>query len=322
MRVPVEEAKLQELPQPRNHSAANKGVDVDARRDDGGRVGAAHPVDPLHRQHSLPAEIVAHPRDLDRGVALEVAAEVARVAGLERVVELLEQLLAKLVDDELGVAAQAAEGQGGHQPRDRPEDDEIGQDEGLDARALHLDRDVGAVVPEDGPVHLPQRRRRDRVFRDRLERRPQGPPELGFYDRERLVVGKRGHVVLKGAELVHVVLADDVGAGGEDLAGLYERGPQGDERAAELGGAGADDGGGRRGGLRAVAGEGRGRLGVRHGVARGRERGGGASSEDTAATSVAPQGPVPQRREGKGAQERRDLEGAARELPGADAVRA
>ena len=86
VRIPVEQPKLQKLPQPRDNAAADERVDVDARRDDGCRVGAAHPVNPLHRQHPLPTEIIAHPGDLDRGVAFEVAAEVLGVAGLQGVV--------------------------------------------------------------------------------------------------------------------------------------------------------------------------------------------------------------------------------------------
>lgn len=323
VRVSVEQAKFEQLPQPGDDAAADKRVDVYPGRDDGGRVGAAHPVDPLHREHSLAAQVVAHPRDLDRGIPLEVAAEVTRVARLQGVVELLQQLLAKLVDDQLGVAAEPAQRERRDEPRERPEDDEVREHQRLDPGALHLDGHVGAVVAQHRAVHLPQGRRRDRALRDRLERGAQRAAELGLDDRKRLVVREGRHVVLQRAQLVHVVLPHDVGAGGQDLAGLDEGGTEGDERAAELRSASPDDGRRRGGGLGVVAGEERRGLRVRRGVAR---RGEGlvsrapADPEEATAAAVAPERAVPERRGGEGAEAAEDLQGAAGEPPRADPV--
>ena len=71
---------LQQLPEAGDHARADELPHVEAGSSDGGRVGAADAVDPLHDQHALPAEVAADPGDLHFGVVQKVAVEVLRQA--------------------------------------------------------------------------------------------------------------------------------------------------------------------------------------------------------------------------------------------------
>mmetsp|Transcript_20634 Transcript_20634/g.49119 ORF Transcript_20634/g.49119 Transcript_20634/m.49119 type:complete len:318 (+) Transcript_20634:1184-2137(+) len=227
MRVAVEEPKLEKLTEARDDADADEPLHVELLLD-GRRVRAADTVDPLHHEGLRPAEVLTHPRDLHVGVSLEVGIELLDVAHLLSVVELLKELLPKLVDDELGVAAEAVDGEPVEVPGEPPENVEVAVDEGLHAGAPHLDGDVLPCVPELCFVDLPEACSGDGRLADAAEDLRQGPPEVRLHDRERLRVGEGGHVVLQDAELFHEVLADDVGAVREHLARL-------DEGRAEVG---------------------------------------------------------------------------------------
>lgn len=222
VRVTMKQAKLEQLAQPRHDAAPNEFVDVDAGRQDGGGVGAAHAVDPLHDQDAARGQVGAHPWDFHRRVAVKVAPKVGRVAGFLGVVQFFEQLFAKLIHDEFGVAAEAAHGKGGHERGRRAEQHEIGHDRVPRARALHFDGDVFPRFAQHGAVDLAQGRGGDGAVGDGGEKGAQRTPQLGFDDGKRFGIGKGGHVVLQGAQLVHVVFAHNVGARCQDLARFDE----------------------------------------------------------------------------------------------------
>ena len=76
VRVTVEQAELQQLPETRAHAAADELVHIQPRGPDGVWVGAADAVYPLHDQHLGATQVAPHPGDLHRGVTLEVGVDV------------------------------------------------------------------------------------------------------------------------------------------------------------------------------------------------------------------------------------------------------
>mmetsp|Transcript_29814 Transcript_29814/g.88288 ORF Transcript_29814/g.88288 Transcript_29814/m.88288 type:complete len:233 (-) Transcript_29814:923-1621(-) len=193
--VSVEETELEQLPQARHHATLDERRPVEVF-DDGLRVGTADAVDPLHDKHLGSTQVAAYPRDLDRRVARKVGPELLDVARLERVVELLEDFLAKLVHNEFCVAAQRLARPWVEKRRERAEHVKVAQDGRLDVGALHLDRDRLAGVAQHGLVDLPQRRRRDGPLADAGKHRLNGTTDLLPHHRERLLVWEARHVVL------------------------------------------------------------------------------------------------------------------------------
>jgi hypothetical protein len=69
---------LQELAQGGHHTARDEAVDVQAAAADAAGVCTPTPIDPLHDEHPLAAQIAPDPRNLHRGIVLEVLEEVLR----------------------------------------------------------------------------------------------------------------------------------------------------------------------------------------------------------------------------------------------------
>mmetsp|Transcript_5496 Transcript_5496/g.18589 ORF Transcript_5496/g.18589 Transcript_5496/m.18589 type:complete len:270 (+) Transcript_5496:228-1037(+) len=226
VRVPVEKAELQQLPQAGAHPHRDEVVHVDARLDDALGVRATDPVDPLHDQQAGPAVLAVHLGDLHRLVSLEVLVERADVARLLQVVQLLQELLPKLVHDELGVAAELPQRPGVDEAAEPAEQEQVAVDDRLDARAQHLDGHVLARGNQAAAVDLPQGGGRDGFLRDLTEDLLQGATQRLLHDVKGRLVGERRHVVLQHAQLVHVVLADDVRAVGQHLPRLDEGWPK------------------------------------------------------------------------------------------------
>ncbi len=124
----------------------------------GEQLVPAHAVGELGGEHPAGREVGHHRGHVDRGMAVVGLGEHLLVAGLGAVVELLDQALAQLGHERLGVEAreqlaEPAEEQAGVV--------EVGGDGLGDPRVLHLHRHGPAVVG-DGPVDLADRRRGDR----------------------------------------------------------------------------------------------------------------------------------------------------------------
>jgi hypothetical protein len=233
VRVAVEQAKLEQLPQAGHHARPDEGVHINPGRGNAGRVGAAQALNPFHDEHARARQVAPHPRDFHGRVARKVAPKVFNVAGLLVVVQLLQQLLAELVHDQLRIAAQAAQRDGRDERGQRAEQHQVLHDDGPHARPLHLDGDRLPRLPQDGPVDLAQRGGGDGAGGDRGEDGAHGRAQVGLHDLVRLLIREGGHVVLERAQFVHVILPHDVGAGGQDLAGLDEGGAQGGEGGAQ-----------------------------------------------------------------------------------------
>ena len=113
-----------------------------------------------------------HRRYVDERVAGVVVGELLLARGLEAVVELLAQSGAQLVDERTGVEAGIRAADATEEQTDVPE---VRLHRGRDAGVLHLHRDRAAVVGQRA-VHLPDRRRRDRLRIELGEQRSGGAP--------------------------------------------------------------------------------------------------------------------------------------------------
>ena len=131
----------------------------------------------LERQHPGARVAPVDARDADVRVAGEVAVERLGVAALEPVVELLADRPRELVDDLLGVDEVERAHALLRQPRRLEEQREVGLDLPRRVGALHLDDDA-AAVRERRAVHLPDRRRRERLLVEIEEEPLDRLPEL------------------------------------------------------------------------------------------------------------------------------------------------
>mmetsp|Transcript_26791 Transcript_26791/g.56941 ORF Transcript_26791/g.56941 Transcript_26791/m.56941 type:complete len:369 (-) Transcript_26791:53-1159(-) len=236
VRVPVKEAKLQELPEARHDPRSDKGVDVQVPLD-GGRVGAPNAVDPLHGDDLVARELRVHPGDLHKPVATKIVVKVLDVPRLLVVVQLFEHLLPEFVDDELGVAAEVAARVVVQEARQPAEEHQVALDGGQHPGPLHLDRHLLIRRPQRRAIHLSERRRRHGLARYLAVDVADPRAEVLLDDVEGLLVRERRHVVLQRAELLHVVGPNNVRPVRQDLPRLDERGPEVRERLPQLRGA-------------------------------------------------------------------------------------
>ena len=121
-------------------------------------------VHELGDDQPLPRQAGQDVRNHDEGVAAVDAREHALVAGLQFVVELLDDPLAHLVGKRLHVKLW---GDLADEPEDQPEVLQVGLDRAVDPRVLDLDRDLPTI--DRRPVHLPDRRSRDRLLVEIVE---------------------------------------------------------------------------------------------------------------------------------------------------------
>ena len=175
----------------------------------------------------------------------EVAVEVLGVASLLAVVELLADRARELVHDLAGVDEVERADPLVRETRRLVEKAQVGLDLARRARPLDLDRDP-AAVRERRPVHLADRRSRDR-HRLELDEQPlERVPQLLADDPLDVLERKRPHVVLQRAQLDDDVGRHDVGPRREELPELHERRPELVEDLAQVlaaGGRGAVLGG-------------------------------------------------------------------------------
>ena len=124
-------------------------------------VGELHAVEELERQHLRPGVAPVDLRDDDDVRVGEVAPERVGVARLEPVVELLADRARELVDEVVDVDEVERADTLPDQAGSLVEEGEVVLDLTRRVRALHLDDDLVAVR-KDRPVHLADRRGRDR----------------------------------------------------------------------------------------------------------------------------------------------------------------
>jgi hypothetical protein len=70
------------------------------------------------------------------------------------VVQLLQQLLTKFIHNKLSIATKPLLAEGIEEAAKRTEDEKVAEDGGLNAWALHFDRNLLACVAQNGLVHL------------------------------------------------------------------------------------------------------------------------------------------------------------------------
>ena len=118
-------------------------------------------------------------------------------AGLGGVVDLLEDAALELAVEALQVKHLGGVHEAGDHPDDEADGAEVGAHEGLDVRALHLDRHRLAGRGEHGPVHLAQGGRGGGLPLEGGEQLPQRATELTLHGGHHVGVGRRGHLVLQ-----------------------------------------------------------------------------------------------------------------------------
>jgi hypothetical protein len=248
MRVRVEEAALQHLLQ----GAADADVDegeVGRTVERGGRARAAfshpdhiarrpqaHAVHPVHDEHAPGAQGRDHGGDVDAVEGTVERAKPFSVRALDPIIQLPKQGPRPLVHERGQIRVDPAHGPrgagGGAQEK------RVARERGRDAGALHLDRDFNSLPAtvfraQSAPVNLAQRRGRDGGRREgRKHDVRRLDPQLDRDDRARLVVVKRGHLVLQRLQRAHKRGGEEVGAGAQRLPDFGER------RAQALQGAG------------------------------------------------------------------------------------
>ncbi|MEZ5239355.1 MAG: hypothetical protein R2716_10565 [Microthrixaceae bacterium] len=155
VRVAVERAQRVDRPEHEAVEGLGRELALVVRpREDLGEPGAARVV---RGQHPLGAQLLVDRGHVDEGVSLVGPGEQELVVGLAAVVELLEQALAQLLDDGLGIEAREQQAQHREQQVGVRE---VRPDRIRHARVLNLDRHLPALRGR-GAVDLSDRGRRD-----------------------------------------------------------------------------------------------------------------------------------------------------------------
>ena len=161
MRVAVEHAVAvhRALSEPEEHL---RGALLRLRVGSRLELGPGQTVRPFGDEHSLRRQLGHDLRDANEGMTAVPAPERLLVRGLDAVVELVVHASPQLVDQRLDV--EPLQRERGEQVVEHLGVVEIGSDRAIDARVLHLDRDL-ATIGQDGSVHLADGgcRHRDRV---------------------------------------------------------------------------------------------------------------------------------------------------------------
>src|SRR6266487_3267024 len=188
-------------------------------------VGELHSLEELEHEHAPAGVGPVDPRDLDVGLAGEVAAEDLGVPRLGPVVELAANRARELVHHLLGIDEVQCSDTFLREAGGLEEQRDVRLDLARRVRALHLDRDALAVR-EQRVMDLADRSRRGRLLVELEE---------GLLDRQAKLllnhatdVGERNRrdVVLQLLELDHDVGRDDVRSSREQLTELDEGRPQ------------------------------------------------------------------------------------------------
>ncbi len=225
VRIGVEEAVDEDLPYHRVRRDAQERFGVESRRAQLVRRRRAQPLDKLHRQHARRRTRPVHCGHDDARVPGE---ELAHALGGPRLAPEVE--LAAGVVGELGDRRGRPEGERLRAPAldpagEKPEQREVALDLLGDPGPLHLDRDR-APIRENGPVHLRQRRGRERLALELGEEVRERSAELALDDSFGDVAGERRHRVVERAQRLRVRKRNIVRPQREHLPRFDERRPQ------------------------------------------------------------------------------------------------
>ena len=231
----VEEAVVQKLRGVVVDELGANLVKVVAGVDEAGRLGDSDAVDVLHHHDVLGAEAHVGHGAGDELAVLVVAVELLEVARLHEKVGLLAEGLPELFHHVGEVQELVALDEGQQVPHERAHDVDVLRHHLLHVRALHLDGHVGPAG-EARPVHLRHRGRAQRMLADGVEDGVEARAVLLLEHGDDRLVGHGLGVGAQLGELAAEALGQDLGAHGEDLAGLHEGGTQLLEQATELDG--------------------------------------------------------------------------------------
>ena len=157
MHVGMKEAVAEHLREEDLHAGARERRDVDALLPQRRHLRDRRAVHALHHHHALRAVVPVHLGHAQQRRALEIAPQLAGVAGLAHEVELLVEVARELRDDLARLEAAPVGPEPLDQRRGGVEQQQVLRDRRLDARAQHLDRDLAAVL-QPREVHLRDRR--------------------------------------------------------------------------------------------------------------------------------------------------------------------
>mmetsp|Transcript_2933 Transcript_2933/g.11879 ORF Transcript_2933/g.11879 Transcript_2933/m.11879 type:complete len:454 (+) Transcript_2933:1196-2557(+) len=238
MRICVEEARVEDLPQAALHEGLDERIAVDPLRGQLLLVHEAGALDPLHGQHLGRRVVWVHTRDED---IRETSVELRKPRGVRRlcaVVDLSEDELPEVVDhaDQVDVAIQRLQRIGDH-ARVPTQDEQVQLDDVFTVGPLDLHGDQRSVRTQPGLVHLANTRRGHRPrlheLKHLLEVLTRLPLEL--LEGHRLREG--WNLILQLLQLLQVQRGEQVGPGGQRLARLDDRGSEARQNVQELRGA-------------------------------------------------------------------------------------
>ena len=200
---------------------------IDPRGAQAGQIRGLDSRHPARGQHPAGRVLGDHLGEQHVGPAREVGRDDLHRRGFLAIVELGQDHLANLAVDR-------AKAPLGHELAQQAEDAlqgaQVGLDDLLDVRVLHLDRDLAAVL-EAREMHLPDRRRSDRgPIELREDFVGTAPTELLAQTRLDVLVGPGRNLVLQAFEPAAKRLGEEVGHDADQLADLDEQALQLDHR--------------------------------------------------------------------------------------------
>ena len=222
MGVGVEEAVFQHFADDQARGVHGDAMAVEAGGVEGGQIVNLDAAQPLLHHQAARRMLPVDARHVDELLTLEVLAEAVGVATLAAVVQLLAQGVGELVGHLHRIERHEAGQPLAHQMGDVAEDVEVGVNQALDARPLHLDHHVRPVGQQRG-VDLGQRGRGDGRGVEGGEDFRQRPAQLSLDQRQDRLPRVGRHVVLQVAQFGQHCRRQDFRPRAGDLAQLDER---------------------------------------------------------------------------------------------------
>ncbi len=220
VRVCVKETGLEDLGEQAFRSGQRQRHRVRSRRERP-RIGEPHAVDALHDEHPLRRHRPVDGGDNYGRLVRENLPQTIGVAALTDVIELGAKGPGKVIHN----SRQIVEG-GESTPTGTPgevrEDDEVLGHGLCNSRLLHLDHHPHAIA-KNCSVHLSDRGRRERISLELGEEFVRGCAQFRLNDPQDRLRRHRWHAITKLLELHHVLGANEVRPGAEDLAQLDGR---------------------------------------------------------------------------------------------------
>ena len=224
MGVGVQHALAEDRLEREAEQGVGEGGAVDVHESQRSDVGGLAPVDVLHRQHAVRAEVAQGSRNGDQGFVAGEFSEPLEVRRLLAVVEFVDDHPVELVEQATSAHLLADAGRVEHAGHPLERVHVLG-DLLHDARSLHLHHDV-AAGPGGGPVHLTDGRRGDGGVVEGREQVLHPGAEFLLDDRADILRREGLDVVLQPGEGIRVLDGQEVATGREQLAELDERGPE------------------------------------------------------------------------------------------------